>query len=63
MPCVHAVYAFNNKSKPFITRYLDICPKNDVTSFSRKDFCALGLVLEEIRLNTLSAKRPFGQEY
>jgi len=31
--------------------YLDTCPKNDVISFFRKGFCALGLGLElaEIR--------------
>jgi len=39
----------------------DICPKNDVSLFSQKGFCALGLELVEIRLNTFSVKRPFGQ--
>jgi len=29
----------------YLKRYLDTCPKNDVISFSRKDFCALGLGL------------------
>jgi len=53
--------------------YLDTCPKNDVISFCRKGFCALGLgiglglrlrlELAEIRLNMLSVKRPFGQVY
>jgi len=48
-------------------RYLDTCPKNDVSLFSRKGFCALGLglglELAEIRLNAFSVKRPFGQVY
>jgi len=50
-------------------------PKNDVISFSRKRFCAsglglelglrlrLGLELAEIRLKTISVKRPIGQVY
>jgi len=62
----------------FLKGYLDTCSKNDVISFSRKRFCALGLELElevrvrvgvivlgleltEIRLNTFSVKRLFGQ--
>jgi len=44
-------------------------PKSDVILFSRKRFCAFGLglglrlgyELAEIRLNTFSVKRPFGQ--
>jgi len=38
-------------------------PKNDVILFYRKRFCAsgLGLELAEIRLNTFSVKRLFGQ--
>jgi len=55
--------------------YLDTCLKNDVISFSRKRFCALGLKLNfklelglrlelaEARLNTFSVKRPFRQVY
>jgi len=50
---------------------VDTCPKNDVISFSRKGYCALGLGLglglglesADIRLNTFSVKRPFGQVY
>jgi len=46
-------------------RYLDSCPKNDVISFSRKRFYALGLGLglADLRLNTFSVKRLFGQVY
>jgi len=47
-------------------RYLDTCPKNDVISFFRKCFCALGLGLRtEVRIrisgNTFSVKRPSGK--
>jgi len=41
-----------------ISEQLDTCPKNDVISFSRKRFCALGLGVSG---NTFSVKRPFGQ--
>jgi len=60
----------NNSILHVFTRYLDTFPKNDVISFSRKGFCALGLELGfrirvEVRVkvsgNTFSVKRPFGQ--
>jgi len=52
---------------------MDTCPKNDVISFFRKRVCFLGLGVElglrlglkvsNIRLNTFSVKRPFGQMF
>jgi len=42
---------------------VDTCPKNDVILLSKKGFCALGLGLAEIRLNTFSVKHPFGKVY
>jgi len=54
MCCLHAdaKTARYNTSIPFLLqsnrqwtkRYLDTCPKNDVISFSRKRFCAVGRV-------------------